>query len=321
MERNKSYWNEGAPYLDGLEIYNALPFSPEMASALLSNRVDYVRVTDPATMRRVAANPAMSSATYYQSVIHAVWPNDKRKPFDDPRVRRAFHLALDRPVLVDVVKDLAPVMVGGFIYPFSDFATPPAELSKRLGYQADPAAAIKEARALLAAAGYGKGGKPMDVLVRDLPNTKLWAQAIQAMLKETLNVDANLRVAVESVWFDDARAGNFDFSVGVIVSTLLDPSDYFRAWYGKDGPQNYSFWNNEAFNTLLAQIDSEVDPAKRMAAFRKAEMIMEQDPPVLPICWEQINDVWWTYMKGYNPYDYFGIYDVVRQDIFWLDKA
>ncbi|MEJ0020866.1 MAG: hypothetical protein WDN25_30810 [Acetobacteraceae bacterium] len=45
------------------------------------------------------------------------------------------------------------------------------------------------------------------------------------------------------------------------MSTLLDPSDYFRAWYTPDGPQNYSFWNNAGFNELLPQIDREVDPA------------------------------------------------------------
>jgi hypothetical protein len=59
------------------------------------------------------------------------------------------HLVLDKPVLVDVVKDVSPLMVGGFIYPFSDFATSPDQLTKRVGYQADPGAAIKEAKALL----------------------------------------------------------------------------------------------------------------------------------------------------------------------------
>ena len=61
-------------------------------------------------------------------------------------------LKSDKPVLVDVVKDIAPMMVGGFIYPFSEFATPLPELSKRIGYQADPTAAVKEAKALMAAA-------------------------------------------------------------------------------------------------------------------------------------------------------------------------
>ena len=72
-------------------------------------------------------------------------------------MRRAVHLAFDRAVLVDVVKDVAPMMVGGFIYPFSEFATPIDELAKRPGYQDDPTAAIKEAKALMAAAGYANG--------------------------------------------------------------------------------------------------------------------------------------------------------------------
>src|SRR5437870_5959602 len=155
MEKNPNYWNKGLPFLDGIEFYHVLPFSPEMASAILAGRVDYVRATDPATVRRAQATPGMSTATYYQSVIHATWVNTHRKPLDDPRVRRAMHLALDQPVLVEVVKDVAPLMVGGFIYPFSEFATPKEELEKRLGYQPDPATSITEARALIAAACHG----------------------------------------------------------------------------------------------------------------------------------------------------------------------
>jgi peptide/nickel transport system substrate-binding protein len=320
MEKNPSYWNKGVPYLDGIEFYHALPFSPELGSAILSNRVDYARIVDPVTSRKAKETKGMSSTNFYQSVIQGTWVNSKKKPLDDPRLRRALNLVFDKPVLVDVVKDVAPMMVGGFIYPFSEFATPKDELAKRVGYQADPTAAIKEAKALLAAAGHAGGIKGLDFLVREVASFKLWAQAIQAMLQQALNIETKLRTVVESVWFDDVKTGNFDLAVGAVVSTLLDPSDYFNAWYKKDGPQNYGFWENEKFNALLPKIDSEVDPAKRLAVIRDAEMIMEQDPPVLPICWEKINDVWFNYVKGHNPYEYFGIYDCVRFDTFWLDK-
>lgn len=320
MEKNKDYWNKGLPYLDGIEFYHGLPFSPELGSALLSGRTDYARLIDPGTMRKVKATQGMSGTDFYQSVIQGTWMNNKKKPFDDPRVRRAVHLALDKHVLVDVVKDVAPMMVGGFIYPFSEFATPKEELYKKPGYQTDPNAAIKEAQGLMAAAGYAKGAPALDYLVRDLASFKLWAQAVQAMLQQVLNVQCNLRPVVESVWFDDIKTGNYDLAIGAIVSTLLDPSDYFNAWYKKDGPQNYSSWNNEPFNALLPMIDTEVDPAKRMTHIRKAEELMEQDPPVLPIAWEKINDGWYNYVKGHNPSEYFGIYDVVRMDTMWLDK-
>jgi peptide/nickel transport system substrate-binding protein len=321
MERNPNYWNEGLPYLDGIEFYHALPFSTELGSAILSGRVDYIRITDPVTARKAKETRGLSTTAFNQSVIQGTWVNTKRKPFDDPRVRRALHLAFDRPALIDVVKDVTPMRVGGFIYPFSEFATPPEELSKRVGYQADTGPALKEARALMAAAGHPGGLKGLDFLVRDVPSFKLWSQAIQAMLQEGLNVQCNLRTVVESVWFDDAANGNFDLAIGAIVSTLLDPSDYFNAWYHTGGPQNYSFWHHEKFDGLVDQIDREVDPAKRLALVRQTEAIMEEDPPVLPVAWEKINDVWYDYVKGHNPYDYFGIYDVVREDTFWLDKA
>ena len=213
------------------------------------------------------------------------------------------------------------MITGGFIYPFSEFATPKEEFENRLGHQADPTAAIKEAKGLMAAAGYANGINGLDYMVRDIAIFKLWSQAIQAMLKDALNVQCNLRTVVESVWFEDAASGHFDLAIGAIVSTLVDPSDYFNAWYGKDGPQNYSFWDNKEFQALSARIDREVDPAQRLALIRQAEAILEQDPPRLPIAWERINDIWYNYVKGHNPSAYFGIFDVVRFDTVWLDKS
>src|SRR6266481_2692862 len=321
MEKNANYWNKGLPYLDGIEFYHALPFSPDLGSAILSNRVDYARIVDPVTSRKAKETKGMSSTNFYQSVIQGTWVNSKKKPLDDPRVRRALHLVFDKPVLVDVVKDVAPMMVGGFIYPFSEFATPKEELSKRLGYQPDPAAAIKEAQALMAAAGHGNGIKGLDYMVREIASFKLWSQAVQAMLREALNIECNLRTVVDSVWFDDAKSGNFDLAIGAMASALLDPSDYFNAWYGKDGPQNYSFWDNKEFQALSPRIDREVDAGKRLALIRQAEAVMEQDPPLLPVSWEKINEIWYDYVKGHNPAGYFGVYDVVRLDTVWLDKS
>ena len=158
-------------------------------------------------------------------------------------------------------------------------------------------------------------------MVRDVAIFKLWSQAIQAMLKQALNIECNLRTVVESIWFGDATSGNFDLAIGAIVSALLDPSDYFNAWYGKDGPQNYSFWDNKEFQALSAQIDREIDAEKRQDLIRRAEAILEQDPPLLPVAWERIHELWYNYVKGRHPRDGFGIYDTVRHDTIWLDKA
>jgi ABC-type transport system substrate-binding protein len=319
QERFPDYWNKGLPLVDKLEIYHMMPFSPELGSSFLSGKVDYARLLDPVSWRKAKEMQGVTAAAFNQSVIQAFWTNtQKNKALADPRVRRAIHLAMDRPTLVDVVKDTAPMQVGGFVYPFHEMSTPRAELEKKLGYQKDVKPAVQEARRLMKEAGYGNGIKNLDFVVRDVATFKLWAVAIQAMLKEHLNIESNLRVVQVSVWFDEAAAGNFDLAISAIVSTLMDPSDIFSAWYGKDGPQNYSRWTNAPFHDLASQIERELDDNKRRTMVRKAEDMLEQDPPLIPVAYEQIYDAWYNRVHGQNPSTYFGIYDVVRWDQVWL---
>ena len=319
MERNPNYWNKGLPYVDKLEIYHMLPFSPELGAALLAGKLDYARLLDPVSWRKAKETPGVTAAAFNQSVIQAVYMNQKKvKAFQDVRVRRAIHLAMDRHVLVDVVKDTAPMQIGGFVYPFHEASTPKAELEKRLGYQKDPKAAIQEAQKLMKEAGFGQGIKGLDFLVRGANTFKLWAVAIQAMLKEHLNVECNLREVQISQWFEEAAAGNFDLGITAIVSALMDPSDYFASWYGKDAPNNYAGWTNEQFHALARNIEREVDENKRKTMIRQAEDILEKDPPCIPVAYEQIYDAWYNKVRGQNPSTYFGIYDVVRWDQVWL---
>jgi peptide/nickel transport system substrate-binding protein len=322
MEKNPNYWNKGLPYVDRLEVYHMFPFSPELGSSFLAGKVDYARLLDPVSWRKAKEMQGVTAAAFNQSVIQAFWMNmEKNKALANPKVRRAIHLAMDRPTLVEVVKDTAPMQVGGFVYPFHEMSTPRAELEKKLGYQADVKPAVQEARKLMKEAGYANGIKNLDFVVRDIATFKLWAVAIQAMLKEHINIETNLRVVQTSVWFDEAQAGNFDLAISAIVSTLMDPSDIFSAWYGKDGPQNYSRWTNPAFHDIANQIERELDDTKRKALVRKAEDILEQDPPLIPVAYEQIYDAWYNKVRGQNPSTFFGIYDVVRWDTVWMAQA
>src|SRR5438034_11675254 len=318
MERNPDYWNKGLPLVDRLEVYHMMPFSAELGSAFLSGKLDYARLLDPVSWRKAKEMQGVTAAAFNQSVIQAVWMNMKKKPLADVRVRRAMHLAMDRHTLVEVVKDTAPMQVGGFVYPFHEMSTPRAELEKKLGYQKDIKPAVQEARKLMQEAGYGQGIKGLDFVVRDANTFKLWAVAIQAMLKEHINIECNLRTVQTSVWFDEAAAGNFDLAISAIVSSLMDPSDYFTAWYGQNGPQNYAGWSNEQFHSLAKQIDRELDNTKRQALVRKPEAILEQDPPLILVAYQQIYDAYYNKVRGQNPSTYFGIYDVVRWDQVWL---
>ncbi|HEX3417583.1 MAG TPA: hypothetical protein VHT21_14445 [Stellaceae bacterium] len=71
----------------------------------------------------------------------------------------------------------------------------------------------------------------------------------------------------------------------------------------------------------MSRIDREIDANQRLTVIRPAEAVMEQDPPLVPVAWEKINDVWYNYVKGHNPSEYFGIHDVVSLNTVWLDKT
>jgi len=318
MERNPDYWNKGLPLVDKLDVYHMfrsrLSSAPRSCPARSTTRGSWIGLLaqgqGDAGRDRGRVQPERHPGVLDE---HA-----EEQALADPRVRRAIHLAMDRHTLVEVVKDTAPMQVGGFVYPFHEMSTPRAELEKKLGYQKDIKPAVQEARKLMQAAGYGQGLKNLDFVVRDIATFKLWAVAIQAMLKEHLNIESNLRVVQTSVWFDEAQAGNFDLAISAIVSTLMDPSDIFSAWYGKDGPQNYSRWTNPVFHDIANQVERELDDNKRRMLVRKAEDILENDPPLIPVSYEQIYDAWYNKVHGQNPSTYFGIYDVVRWDNVWL---
>ena len=263
----------------------------------------------------------MSGTDFYQSAIHAVTVNNTKKPFDDPRVRRAFHLVCNRPVLMEAVKDIAPMLVGGFIYPFSEFATPPDKLSERLGYQADPTAAIKEARQLMAAAGYAKGLKGIDWLVRESHTNKLWAVAIQAMLKEALNVETRLRIVQVTNWFDDAQTGRFRpdhqpsrlhpaRSLGLLsflvrqgwTAELLPngPTRSSRSWSTRS-TANSMRRNAKPWWRRLKRSWNRTRRCSRWPGRRSTMAGITTSRAIIPIT-------------------YFGMFDVVRFDTFWLDR-
>jgi peptide/nickel transport system substrate-binding protein len=75
---------------------------------------------------------------------------------------------------------------------------------------------------------------------------------------------------------------------------------------------------NEPFHALAAQIEKELDSAKRKAMVRQAEEMLEKDPPLIPVSYEQIYDARYNKVKGQDPTTYFGIYDVVRWDQVYL---
>ena len=322
MERNANYWNKGLPYVDKLEVYHLAPFSPELGSSFLAGKIDYARLLDPVSWRKAKEMPNVTAAVFNQSVIQAFWMNMKKnKPLADPRVRRAIHLAMDRPTLVDVVKDTAPMQIGGFVYPFHEMSTPKAELVKRLGYQTDIKPAVQEARRLMKEAGYAQGIKGLDFMVRDIATFKLWAVAIQAMLKENINIETQPAHGADLGVVRRGDGGQLRPRHQRHRVERHGPVRLLHRLVRPVRPAELLRVEQRAVPGALQADRSRARPTKRTAMVRKAEDIMEQDPPLIPISYEQIYDAYYNKVKGQNPSTFFGIYDVCRWDNVWLAQS
>ena len=78
------------------------------------------------------------------------------------------------------------------------------------------------------------------------------------------------------------------------------------------------YWDQASVLAQVGLLDATSLPITGPEAMRKAEEILESDPPLIPIAYEQIYDAWYDKVHGQNPATYFGIYDVVRWDNVWV---
>src|SRR5262245_14440680 len=143
--RNPDYWDRGKPYLDG---YQAL-FIPDDAAQVTAIRSGHAHIQfrgfSPAQrddlVRALPGKITVQESPWNCGLVVAI--NHDKEPFNDPGVRRALSLALDRYRAASVLSQTAIVReVAGVQVPGSLFATPPAELMKLAGYSRD----IRESR-------------------------------------------------------------------------------------------------------------------------------------------------------------------------------
>ena len=197
-----------------------------------------------------------------------------RKPFDDPRVRKAFAMAIDRSVI--------PKLLRGGEQPASSWI-PPGMLAhnSKLGLPYNP----PEARRLLREAGYpdGKGFPQVTLGYNTLEDKKIVAEAIQGMWKRNLGVLVRLE--------------NLEWKV-FLKRLQNDPPHIFRSGWGADYPdpdnfmklftsfsgQNYSRWKNARYDQLLEQAAREMNEQKRVRLYNEAQKLLcEVDVSIVPL--------------------------------------
>jgi peptide/nickel transport system substrate-binding protein len=159
-ERNPDYFIAGLPYLDGFRALFINKEAPQLAALRGERALVNFRGLPPKAVDELKT--AMGDKLVVQespwNCALFVSPNHKVKPFDDPRVRRALTLALDRWEGSRVLSKIAIVKtVGGLVFPEHPLAASPAELKTIAGFGTDIDVARKEARRLLREAGVPDG--------------------------------------------------------------------------------------------------------------------------------------------------------------------
>jgi oligopeptide transport system substrate-binding protein len=143
---------------------------------------------------------------------------------------------------------------------------------------------LAEAKRLLAEAGYpdGKGLPPIEILYNTLESHRTIAEAIQQMWKTKLGVDARLVNQEWKVYLDSQRSLNYQVCRAAWTGDYVDPNSFLDMWL-TGGGNNETGWSNPEYDRLIAQAAATDDPKQRLEVFQKAEAILVDEMPEIPI--------------------------------------
>mgnify|MGYP006086814409 FL=1 len=193
----------------------------------------------------------------------------------DKRVRRALGMAIDREKLTK------NILKGGQIPAYA--ITPPGTV----GYYADTDLTFdpSAARTLLAEAGYPDGANfPVtEILYNTNEAHRKVAVAIQQMWRENLNLDLQLLNQEWKVYLQTQSSGNYQISRAGWIGDYVDPNNFLDMWLC-DGGNNRTGWCNPEYDNLILEVaPTMTSHEERLAVFAKAEKMLLDDMPILPI--------------------------------------
>jgi oligopeptide transport system substrate-binding protein len=200
----------------------------------------------------------------------------ERKPFDNPKLRQAFALAIDRSVF--------PRILQGRAVPGTSWI-PPGMLAHNpeIGLRFNPT----EARRLLSEAGYpdGKGLPPIVLGYNTLDDNKLVAEAVQGMWQKYLNVIVRIENQEWKVYLQKLQNDPFVVHRAGWGADYPDPDNFMKLFTSSSG-NNYGRWKNPRYDQLLEQAAEEQDPTKRSRLYDEAQKLLTQtDAAIAPLYW------------------------------------
>lgn len=274
ITRNEHYWASDSIRLNGVRFYPIeSPVVEERmfragqihySNTTAIDRLPYYRENNPDVLR---------IAPYLGTYLYRI--NTKLEHLKDPRVRKALAMTIDRDTLIRTV-------LHGLQTP-AYAITPPG----LLGYQPpkvfeyDP----QGARELLAQAGYpnGEGFPEFELQFNTSESHRKIAVAIQQMWKTKLNINVRLQNKDWKVYLDDEATGNFEVSRAGWIGDYIDPNTFLDMWVSGSGLNRTGWANPEYDDLVLKQAPEAKTREARFAAFYKAEEILINDMPFIPI--------------------------------------
>jgi oligopeptide transport system substrate-binding protein len=206
--------------------------------------------------------------------------NVTRKPFDDPRVRQALALAIDKDRIVKKITRAGEQPASHLVPDGTANYTPP----EGLGY--NPA----RARKLLAEAGYPGGrGFPRFDYVFSAPGgggDKIHeniAVELQQMWRDELGVEMNLRPLEAKIFYGAQARLDFDLSRSSWIGDYDDANTFLEMFTSDDG-NNRTGWKNPRFDALIREANRQTNLVERARLFQQAETILVKDEvPIIPL--------------------------------------
>jgi oligopeptide transport system substrate-binding protein len=279
LEKNDRYWN--AAHVPIRRVVSLANDNNQSVTNLY--RTGDVDSTSPNSRPPLAAVPTLRHYTDYSEhpflATYWYWFNVRRPPFNNLKVRQAFARAVDKKRLIDSL--LHGVNVPSWTVVPDLFANvsgyrPPVGPDDRF----DP----EGARRLLAEAGYpgGKGFPSVRLAFNPDDQHRLIAEAVQAMWKDTLGVQVEIPNVEWKQLLSEMHDGNFDLARSGWQADYPEPSTFLSVFFGESG-QNDAGWKNEAFDRTMHQALAEPDQVKRNVLYAKAERMLLDELPMLPI--------------------------------------
>ncbi|MDR1650447.1 MAG: peptide ABC transporter substrate-binding protein [Synergistaceae bacterium] len=282
MEKNPNYWNAGDVLMPRIET-NIIIESSTVLAAFENGELDLLESIPDAEKPRVMQMPGFAAFPQITTYFYTI--NTERKPLDDPRVRRALALAVDRKALVEKV-------LRGSDFPAVNVVAAGLKDSQGRDFGAsagnfglDPAgeASPEEARRLLAEAGFpnGEGFPELTLLYNTAESHKLHAEAVQEMWRRELGVNIKLMNQEWQVFIDSRKNGNYDIARGHWWGDYADPMT-FLDMFTSPSATNWPRWKNPEYDALIAKSMSQ-SGVERDKSMYEANALFMNDMPIIPL--------------------------------------